>query len=93
MTACGQRQIAWHSPSLLSFDVETKEELPEHLSVVEHLTVDQVASEQASDVLLVVAVVVATIKTTTITIIVVELYSADIPSIVEVVMEEKKSLA
>ena len=78
-----QRQAAWHSPSLLSFDLETKEELAEHLGVVEHLTINQVAAEQAR----------ATINTTTITIIVVELQSADIPSIVEVVVEEKKSLA
>ena len=85
--------MKWHSPSLLSFDLETKEELAEHLSVVEHLTVNQVAPEQAGDVLLVVVAVVATINTTTIIIIVVELQSADIPSIVEVVVEEKKSLA
>ena len=88
-----QRKAAWHSPSLLSFDLETKEELAEHLSVVEHLTINQVAAEQARDVLLVVAAVVATINATTIIIIVVELQSADIPSIVEVVVEEKKSLA
>ena len=92
--------MKWHSPSLLSFDLETKEELAEHLSVVEHLTVNQVAPEQAGDVLLVVVAVVATINTTTTIIIsvlfwiiVVELQSADIPSIVEVVVEKKKSLA
>ena len=90
-----QRQApwAWHSPSLLSFDLETKEELAEHLGVVEHLTINQVAAEQARGRFLVVAAVVATTNTTTIAIIVVELQSADIPSIVEVVVEEKKGLA
>ena len=88
-----QRKAAWHSPSLLSFDLETKEELAEHLGVVEHLTINQVAAEQARGRFLVVAAVVATTNTTTIAIIVVELQSADIPSIVEVVVEEKKSLA
>ena len=88
-----QRQAPWHSPSLLSFDLETKEELAEHLSVVEHLTINQVAAEQARGNFLVVAAVVATTNTTTIAIIVVELQSADIPSIVEMVVEKKKSLA
>ena len=88
-----QRQAPWHSPSLLSFDLETKEELAEHLGVVEHLTINQVAAEQARGNFLVVAAVVATTNTTTIAIIVVELQSADIPSIVEMVVEKKKSLA
>ena len=65
----------------------------EHLGVVEHLTINQVAAEQARGRFLVVAAAVATTNTTTIAIIVVELQSADIPSIVEVVVEEKKSLA
>ena len=55
--------------------------------VVEQLTVGQVASEQADGVLLVVLVLVL------LWIVVVELQAAHVPTIVKVVVEEKKGLA
>ena len=94
----------WHSPALLSLNLEAKEELAEDLVVVEQLTVGQVASEQADGVLLVVAAVVAVIivlilvRALDLVLVllwsaVVELQTAHVPSIVKVVVEEEKGLA
>ena len=86
----------WHSPALLSLNLEAKEELAEELFVVEKLTVGQVASEQADGVLLVVAGVVAVIIVFVLVLLwiaVVELQAAHVPPIVKVEVEEKKGLA